>query len=394
LAARVAESRFPWLAANLFVAGTRTHPAWARPWVMVERGGVRVAVIGIALPTTPDNVIAGRVAGLEFTPAAPAVDHAAREARAAGADFVVVTAHVGAVCERPGAAPAEASSGCAGALLRLAREVTEPVDLFLGGHTHERVVAEVDGIPVLEPASYDTAYSVVDLERRGGATRVLRREVRTAWADEVDPDTAVARIVGEWQARVRPVTERVVATLAAALEHPDGGEYPLGNLLTDAYRAAAGAQASLVNNGSIRRPLPAGPVTWGMLYELQPFGNVLVTVEVTGAQLRAALENGLGRDGVPDAHVSGLAVSYDPAAPAGVRVREVRLDDGRVVADGDVVTLAVTEFVAGGGDRYASIAQGRARPPGPVELDAIIAYLQSLPQPVRAPEDRRWKPVR
>ncbi|HEU0016452.1 MAG TPA: 5'-nucleotidase C-terminal domain-containing protein [Longimicrobium sp.] len=394
LAARVAESRFPWLAANLFVAGTGRHPAWARPWVMVERGGVRVGVIGIALPTTPDNVVAGRVAGLEFTPAAPAVDLAAREARAAGAHFVVVTAHVGAICDNPGRSPDEASSGCSGELLRLAREVAEPVDLFLGGHTHRRVVAEVDGVPVLEPASYDTAYSVTDLERRGGVTRVLRREVRTAWADEVDPDTAVARVVGEWEARVRPVTERVVASLAAALEHPDQGEYPLGNLLADAFRSAAGAQAALVNNGSIRRPLPAGPVTWGMLYEVQPFGNALVTVEVTGAQLRAALENGLGRGGVPDAHVSGLAVSYDPAAPAGSRVREVRLDDGRVVGDADVVTLAVTEFVARGGDRYASIAQGRARPPAMVELDALIAYLQSLPQPIAAPAGRRWRPVR
>ncbi|HEU0299784.1 MAG TPA: CapA family protein, partial [Longimicrobium sp.] len=105
LQARVRESRFPWLAANLFVAGTRRQPEWARPWVMIERGGVRTAVIGIALSTTPEIVLRGRTAGLEFGPEAPAIDQAAREARAAGADFVVVTAHVGAVCEQPGTAP-------------------------------------------------------------------------------------------------------------------------------------------------------------------------------------------------------------------------------------------------------------------------------------------------
>jgi 2',3'-cyclic-nucleotide 2'-phosphodiesterase (5'-nucleotidase family) len=74
LAARVRESRFPWLAANLFVAGTDRHPEWARPWVMVERGGVRTAVVGIALSTTPNIVMAGRVEGLDFRAEAPAID--------------------------------------------------------------------------------------------------------------------------------------------------------------------------------------------------------------------------------------------------------------------------------------------------------------------------------
>src|SRR5688572_3154487 len=100
LVARVRESRFPWLAANVFVEGTRRQPEWVRPWVIIERGGVRTAVIGIALSSTPEIVLVGRTAGLEFGPETPAIDQAAREARAAGAHFVVVTAHVGATCEQ------------------------------------------------------------------------------------------------------------------------------------------------------------------------------------------------------------------------------------------------------------------------------------------------------
>jgi 2',3'-cyclic-nucleotide 2'-phosphodiesterase (5'-nucleotidase family) len=395
LIARVRESRFPWLAANVFVQGTRRHPEWVRPWVMIERGGVRTAVIGIALRSTPEIVLVGRTAGLEFGAAAPAIDQAAREARearAAGADFVVVTAHVGARCEQPGAAPAEPSSGCRGELLEMAGALAEPVDLIVGGHSHLRVLTTQDSIPIMEAASYSLAYSVTDLERRGGRSAVLRQEVRVPFADEVSPDTQVARVVADWERSVRPITERVIATLAQPLERGEG-EYALGNLIADALRAQTGAQASLINNGSVRRALPAGPVSWGVLYELQPFGNALVRLEVTGAQLKQALENAV-HGGSPGAHLSGLTVRYDPAAPAGQRVREIRLDDGRVVDADDTIAMGLSEFVATGGDRYTSFTQGRMTRTEMVDLDAVIAHLQSLPQPVQPPSVGRWQPIR
>jgi 2',3'-cyclic-nucleotide 2'-phosphodiesterase (5'-nucleotidase family) len=242
---------------------------------MVERGGVRTAVIGIALSTTPSIVMAGRVEGLDFRPEAPAIDRAAREARAAGADFVVVTMHVGAHCEDSGEAPGE-STGCEGEMMEIAAALTEPVDLIVGGHTHTRVLATAwrhsrrRGGQLLHRLQRDRPGA--GGRPRGGH----RREVRVAWADEVDADTLVARLVEEWEREVRPLTERVVATAATALERT-GSEYPLGNLIADALRSETGAHASLVNNGSIRRALPAGALTWGMLYELQPFQNQLVT---------------------------------------------------------------------------------------------------------------------
>ena len=388
LAARVGDSAFPWLAANLYVAGTREHPAWVRPWVMIERDGVRVAVIGAAYSETPELVMAGRLAGLEFGAEAPAIDAAAREARAAGADFVVVAAHVGATCEDAGEAPDELSAGCEGDLLDIVDALREPVDLVLGAHTHVRVMTRVDGVPVAEARNYGRAYSVTDLRRERGRSTVIAREIRVPFADEVDPDTQVARIVAGWQARVEPLVAREVVTLAAPLPEEEG-EYALGNLIADALRHATGAHASLVNTGSIRRGLPAGPVTWGMLFELQPFGNEVVTLEVTGAQLRAALENALS-GGRPEAHVSGMTVAWDPSARAGSRVREVRLADGRLVEDDAMLTLALSEFVATGGDEYDVFEPLPMTRSGTVDLDALIAYLRTLPSPVRGPDVGRW----
>lgn len=390
LRARVAESRFPWLAANLTETATGRAPGWLKPWVMLEQRGVRTAVIGAALPGTPEIVMAGRVRGLAFGPAVPAIDAAAREARAAGADFVVVTMHIGADCETPGTEPEALSAGCRGEMMEVAEALSEPVDLILGGHTHQRVMTTAGGVPVVEARSYSTAYSVTDLERRGGQTRVVSRAVRTPFADEVTPDTAVARVVAAWEANVRPISERVVVAFAAPMERARG-EFALGNLVADATRIATGAEASLVNNGSIRRDMPAGPITYGTLYELQPFQNELVRVEVTGAQLRAALENALSGE-TPGAHISGMTVTWDPAAPAGSRVRSIRLDGGRTVGDADRVTLGLTEFLATGGDRYVFPATMTRT--GLVDLDALVAYLQRLPQPVRAPEVGRWRTAR
>ncbi|HET6229454.1 MAG TPA: bifunctional UDP-sugar hydrolase/5'-nucleotidase [Longimicrobiaceae bacterium] len=390
LRARIRESRFPWLAANLFVAGTQRQPEWVRPWTMVERGGVRTAVIGIALPETPETVMAGRVDGLEFGPAAPAIDRYAAEARVAGADFVVVTMHVGGICERPGTLPEQESAGCTGEVLEVARQLARPVDLMLAGHRHERMLTWEKGIPVVESISYANAFSITQLERRGGHTSVLYRAIRTPSADSATPNAAVERIVSDWDRAIRPITERVLVSFAVPMPKADTGEFALGDLMADAFRARTGAQASIVNNGSIRQDMPAGPLTYGTLFQLQPFQNALVRVGVTGEQLRRALEAGLTAEGGVNAHVSGLTVAYAPRAPQGSRIRAIRLADGRTVTDADHVTLGLSEFVASGGDRFVSLREGRATSTGLVDLDALIAYLQTLPQPVTPPTGRRW----
>ena len=277
-------------------------------------------------------------------------------------------------------------------MIDVARSLTEPVDLVVGGHTHLRVLSMAGNVPVVEAMSYSAAYSVTDLERSAGRTRVTHRSVRPAYADEVTPDTAVERVVREWEARVRPLTERVVVATAQPLAN-QGGERPLGNLLADAFRRAAGAQASIVNNGSIRRGLPGGPVDYGVLYEMQPFQNSIYRVEVTGGQLRAALENAVA-SGRPAAHISGMTVAYDSTAQRGSRIRSVRMDDGRELGEADRVTLGLSEFMAQGGDRYTSLAGGRRTATGLVDLNVLIDYLRSLPQPVQPPPVGRWRTVR
>jgi 5'-nucleotidase len=134
-------------------------------------------------------------------------------------------------------------------------------------------------------------------------------------------------------------------------------------------------------------------VNYGVLYELQPFQNAIVVVEATGAQLREALEVAVS-SGQVNAHIAGLVVDWDPEAPAGSRVRGVRRADGRPVYETDRIRLALSEFVAQGGDRFEVFRGLPARQTGIVDLDAVLTYLRRQPQPVRAPPGNRWRSVR
>src|SRR5690606_14204571 len=138
----------------------------------------------------------------------------------------------------------------------------------------------------------------------------------------------------------------------------------------------------------------AGPLTWGEAYNVHPFDNRIVVLHITGADVRRSLEHALSRE-QPSAHISGLSVRYDPAAPAGSRVRAVTLDDGSPLRDEVVYTLAVNDFLAQGeGDGYASLGNAHERMPLEVsDLDALIAYLAALPQPVAAPAGARFIPI-
>ena len=396
LRVRVEESEFHWLGANVYLEGTLQHPEWARPWVVLERDGIRIGVIGVALATTPEVVMAGQTDGLDFGSESEAIDRSVRELRYEDVDFVVVTGHVGAICQFPGEAPEEPSRDCEGRAVEILEELEEPVDLFLAGHTHLRNLTEVAGIPLLQAPAYSVALTVTHLERRPGErSEAVHRRIISTDARSADPDTAMVRVVEEWAEAVRPIMEEPVARLAAPMsnEERQPRENPAGNLLADAQRWATGADVGLVNNGSLRRSLPEGDVSFGVLYEFQPFQNELVTITVDGDRFREVLEFGLTDEGAPWVHLSGVQVAYDPDAPRGDRIAEIRRPDGTLVQGHDRVTIGTTEFLATGGDGYEVLTRGRVEGTGIIDVDGLADYLRSLEDPVPVPEVGRWDPV-
>ncbi len=333
LLARMRDARYKFVSANITDAGGTARPAWAEPWTLVTRGGAKIAVIGLTTRSTPTTTAPRNVRGLAFGDGAQAIRSYLPAARAA-ADFVIVAAHEGALCD---------TTGCRGDILDVARRLDSgSVDLIVAGHTHRLVNTTVNGI------------------------------------------------LGRQQRGIATTTSRVVARLKVPLRRT-GGEYSLGRLIADAQRAAGRADVAIMNNGGIRNDLPEGAVSWADLQQVQPFQNRLLRLTVKGAVLLDALEHCVAAaDGEPDCHVAGVEVWYDPRHRPGDRVTRGRLTGGKDIDRGDSYTLVVSDFMATGGSGFAMLAGAPAEDLGVVDLDALIRYLGILRAPVEAPADVRF----
>lgn len=385
LRARMREAPFAILGANVRYADGR-DVEWIPNDTIVARGPLRIGIVGVATVVTPQTTRAGNVAGLRFDPPAPIVDSTTRALRGRGADVVVVVAHAGAFCGREGA-PA---TDCGGEIVDLARAVTEPIDAIVSGHTHSLVETVVRGVPIVQAWSSGRAIGVVDLHPGGTRETPAAPDVRDVLPDSVTPVAAVDSLVRDALADIAARVAAPVATIAAPLARRRDQQHPLGNLIADAQRWASKGDVAVMNGGGIRANLRAGTATYGDLYEIQPFGNVLYAFRVRGDTLRAYLER-LVDGGSTDDHVSGVTIVYDPARPAGARIVSATLEGGRAIADSAIYSLVMNDFMATGGDGH-----GLAGPPrnlNIVDLDALVGYLRSRPQPVTAPAEVRIRTV-
>lgn len=376
LRARMRQARFPMLGANInYKRGGDVR--WIPDDTIVQRGSLKVGIIGIATPLTPTTTHAENVADLRFDDPAKTIDAHARALRARGAGIVIVIEHDGAFCD----------SGCHGEITKVAARITEKVDAIVSGHTHTAVDWSVKGIPIVQARSSGRAVGIIDIPvaggRAAGPANVELRDVTTS----ITPDPGVDSLVRKATAKVAGLINQRIAELAEPLPR-EGNQYSLGNLIADAQRWAGKGDVAVMNNGGIRTGLPAGVVTYGMLYEVQPFGNTLYRVKMSGRQLREYLERLVARDDLRD-HLSGVTIGYNPELPKGKQIVSLTLPAGRTIADGASYNVVMNDFMVMGGDERGPPAGAVRTPLGVSDLEALVAYLKTLPSPIRGPTDKR-----
>jgi 5'-nucleotidase len=390
-------SRVPYVCAN--VIDRRTGRTLLPPYAVVVIQGVPVGIIGAVLKETPTLIPAWATADLEFTDEATAINAAAKALQAQGVHTILVTIHQGVV-------PVPAGNGFAwhGPLLSIVARLDPGIDVVISGHTHNFTNAlwpDHAGHPVLvvQDFSYGMAYGELTLKLARRSGRVLAKSARVlpAWADAgvgLHPDPAVAQLTRDALQAVGPRVARVVAHSRIALTRSlsAAGESVLGDLVADAQRAAVQADIGLMNPGGLRADLAAGPITWADVLTLHPFGNHILKVTMTGAQLRHVLEEQWSADPAAIPRVlktSGLYYEWDPAQPNGAHV--VLACDARhrpLRGDGRYA-VAVNDFLVGGGDDFKGFAGLPIEQLGPLDTEALDRYLQSLHGQVGVPPGPR-----
>lgn len=422
-------ARFKWLSANVIAASTGKPllPAYGTKTF----NGVTMAFIGMTLEATPTIVTPTGVAGLQFRDEAQTVNALVPELRAQGIEAIVVLLHEGGVQ----AGTLSDINGCEGGLAGspiagIVAQLDNAVDLVVSGHTHSAYNCKLPNaagrpIPVSSASALGRALTDIDVTidpatRDIAAAAVTNRLVARNDAT-VKPDAGVARIVAAYKGLVDPIANAVIGSIAAALPNTrtDAAcNMPAGSLIADAQLHATrpagfgGAVIALMNGGGVRSPgfdhvqgaagEGNGNVTYGEAFTVQPFGNSLVTMTLTAQDIKDVLEEQFAgckgqaatatRFMLPSA---GFKYRWDGARACNARISNVTLTSagatevivdsaGAVVDPARRFRVTVNNFMADGGDGYATFLKGRERLGGAQDIDALTAYMAQFKAPKAA----------
>jgi 5'-nucleotidase len=387
-------ARYPTISSN--VVDEKTGKPILPPFVLKEVNGVRMAFIGAVLKQTPTIVTPTGVAGLKFLDEADSINRYVKLLRRVGIHTFIVVIHQGGT-QTSYQGPTQPGGLINGQdIVNIVSRLDDDVDVVVSGHAHSFTNALLKNehdkdILITQAFSSGTAYGDIDLtiDRKSRDVVAKSATIVTTFADAgpgLAPDATVAELVAQAESKVAPLVNRVIGEAAVALLRAEtpAGESALGNLIADAQRAALGTDFAFMNPGGIRADLSAGPVTFGELFTIQPFGNSLVRMNLTGQQIYDLLNQQWVNQPFPRIlKTSGLTYTWDNNRPIGDRIVEVRRN-GAPIDRQATFSVTVNSFMAAGGDNFTVLPQGQNQVGGPVDLDALIAYIQSLPQPFSA----------
>ena len=391
-------ARFHYLAASTIetASGKTIFP----PYEVREFDGIRVAFIGLTLKGTPNLVSPVSVAGLEFRDEADTVNALVPELKAQGIEAIVVLIHEGGFP----AGDYNECPGISGPIVDIVRKFDRAVDVVISGHTHQAYVCAIDGRLVTSGDKYGTVVTTIDL-KLDPATR----DVVSAKADNVivrtgayakDPEQTA--LLASYDKFAAPIANRPAGSITQTLSRTpnDAGESPLGDIVADAQLAATsadkngGAVIAFTNPGGVRTDIPKkaeGGVTYADVFASQPFRNQLVTLTLTGMQIKNMLEQQWLDPKRPRVlQISrGFSYAWDIAKPYGDRIVADRMSlHGQRIDPATSYRVTVNNFLSVGGDGFTVLKEGSAQQFGVYDVDALYAYFQANSPIGPAPADR------
>lgn len=349
--ATLKDSKIPVLAANVYDKTTGKPVSYTKPYVLLEKDGVKIGVIGVVdNKEFPNIILPAYVQNVDFKDPAPIVNDLAKQLRDQGAKIVVVLAHMGAFTN---------NGQTTGNLVDFANQV-HGVDAIFGGHTHSKVTTKVNNIPV--GIAMSSGYGYIDLKVTLNPDGTVTPGDMD-WNDDydlyhtsspvVDPD--VKAIVDQAQKDVGPIFDQVLGTADVDLTRTQSakpyGDSNLGDWTSEVTKDAVKADFGFGNNGGLRIDIPKGNITEGTMYTLMPFDNTIVTMSMTGAQVKTVLEQAV-QDGGKGIQVAGLTFKYDPSKPSMQRVFDMKKSDGTPVDMNAKYLVATNNFMGTGGDGF------------------------------------------
>ena len=385
LGAFIKQAKFPVLAANLDVSAEPALKGLVKPSTVIEVGGQKLGIVGAITPETPSISSPGE--NVKFLDLKTSVQAAVDALVAQGINKIGLVSHVGYGGEK-----------------QLAREI-KGLDFIVGGHSHTllgkdispnfpdssgpypTVVDNPSGAKCLVVSAWDWGKVLGRMKLHFDAEGRI-----SSWTDAapipvdetVAEDLDIASMIAAFRKPIEARKSEVVGKTDTGLTRDSERGYfdsPMANVIADAMLEATksqGAVAAFTNAGGVRASIEAGPITYDAAISVTPFGNTLVIIDLTGAELKAALEHGAANGGGLLLPSEGTSYAVDSDAPNGSKVSGVRIG-GEPLDLSKTYRVCINSFTVAGGDAHETLknAPGRRVDTGFVDIDALIAYYKA-----------------
>jgi 5'-nucleotidase len=380
------------------------------PYSIQTIAGVKIGFIGEVLKGTPSIVTPTAVAGLSFLDEASTANKYAAQLKKQGVNAIVLVIHQGDEV-LANADPNACNTQAGGDLDAIVDKLSSDIGVVVSGHTHQWYICTRNGKLVTEAGSFGRLITSIDLSIDNTNGKIVGATAKNVTITrDITPDPAVKAIVDKAKSLSAPLANRVVGSITTDITRTanSAGESALGDVIADAQLASTspankgGAVVAFMNPGGIRAELTynqssggeaAGQVTYGEVFAVQPFANVMTVKTMTGDMIKRLLEQQFDNPSAGQTRIlqvsQGFTYSYDLTRPAGQRVdaSSIKLN-GVVIGAAQQVRVAMNNFLAAGGDNFTVFKEGTNQVGGDVDIDALVAYLQTKSPVAPGPRNR------
>ncbi|MFB7640990.1 bifunctional metallophosphatase/5'-nucleotidase [Peribacillus butanolivorans] len=343
------------------------------PYVIKQIDGINIGFIGVVTKETNLYVTPENRKEVEITDEVSVINRTVKLLKEKGIKVIVVLAHDSAKSDQTGANPS-------GALVEMAPKIDDEVDVIFAGHSHEYANTVVAGKLIVQAYSNGKAFSQVNLEIDPRTKNIVKKQAKIIVTshDHIKPDKETVALLNKYSRRLGSYFNQIVGEMPEEITRNQdaNGESPLAKMIAESEREVMGVDIAFVHQGEMRKNFKKGDITVEDLYTDLPFGHSVSKLILTGDQIKLALEQQWTKDYENRLQTVGLTYSWDPNAPIGSRIVAMKDRKGQEIQPNNEYEVAVSNYLASGGDNFTALQQGRLVESGPQVVTALIHYIQ------------------
>ncbi|WP_339200106.1 bifunctional metallophosphatase/5'-nucleotidase [Peribacillus sp. FSL P2-0133] len=355
------------------IIDTKSGTPLLPPYVIKQIDGINIGFIGVVTKETNLYVAPENRKEVEITDEVSVINRTVKLLKEKGIKVIVVLAHESAKSDQSGA-------NSSGALVEMAPKIDDEVDVIFAGHSHEYANTVVAGKLIVQAYSNGKAFSQVNLEIDPHTKNIVKKQAKIIVTShhKIKRDKETVALLNKYRKRLGSYFNQIIGEMPEEISRNQNanGESPLAKMIAESEREAMGVDIAFVHQGEMRKNLKKGDITVEDLYTDLPMGHSVSKLILTGNQIKLALEQQWAKDYENRLQTVGLTYNWDPNAPIGNRIVGLKDMKGQEIQPNNEYEVAVSNYLASGGDNFTAFKQGRLVESGPQVVTALIRYIQ------------------